>query len=92
MKNEDKEYKVFRHLVHDRRLTQKEDIDFKKWNELMYLKVRGDVNKLCVGTETKSNVFKCHFHTTEDPYIKLSPFKVEIFFSFIYYYTVQYSD
>ena len=80
MKNEDKEYKVFRHLVHERRLTQKEDIDFKKWNNLMYLKVRGDINKLCVGTETKSNMFKCHFHTTEDPYIKLSPFKVEIFY------------
>ena len=80
MKNDDKEYKVFRNLVHERRLTQTEDIDFKKWNELMYLKVRTDINKLCVGTETKSNIFKCHFHATEDPYVKLSPFKVEIFY------------
>ena len=58
LKNEDEEYKVFHNLVRGRRLQNTEEVDFKKWNGLMYLKVRRDISKLCSGIETKSNNFK----------------------------------
>ena len=78
---DDEEFKVFRYLVHKRLLFQNEAFDFEKWNKRMYLNVRNDINKLCVGTETKSDIFKCHFHSTKDPFVKLTPFKVEIFYN-----------
>ena len=80
LKNEDEEYKVFHNLVRGRRLQNTEEVDFKKWNGLMYLKVRRDISKLCSGIETKSNEFKCHMHSTPDPFIKLSPFKIETYY------------
>jgi len=80
LKNEDKEYKVFQHLVHGRQSPEGTGIDFKKWNVQMYLKVRTDISNLCTGTESTSTTYKCHLQFTKDPFIKLSPFKVEIFY------------
>lgn len=79
LKAEDEEFKVFRHLVKTNRINHKENFDFKKWNDRMYLKIIPDIKRLCTGTETKSDVFKCHLHYKTNPFLRLSPFKVEIF-------------